>query len=328
MPRTLNDVILSLPKRERMKIEARTRELVAEEMSLQALRKAVGKTQTAIAKRLRVGQDAISKLETRADMYVSTLRNVIEAMGGDLDLIARFPDRPSVRLGALGAMLPRHKSETRLAGRGAISTSKVADVIARGVVRLQSELINNSAFFPYNEIAEGWFQYGLVRVLNDAGYKSYPEYPLVHLSPDYGAQKADIAIFESDENDYKRPSILIEVKAARSTPISFKKDANRLAKAARMEVAGILVYVSAAIAGAGKKTEEDDFAKYCLPDEAELAISSTVRVKQHWHTFKEVRSSIRDGEGNQVDLNGSYWGVLIATYAALQRAKNRKVSTR
>jgi transcriptional regulator with XRE-family HTH domain len=67
-------------------------------MSLQDLRKAVGKTQTAVAKRLKVGQDAISKIETRGDMYVSTLRGFIKAMGGKLELIARFPDRPPVRL--------------------------------------------------------------------------------------------------------------------------------------------------------------------------------------------------------------------------------------
>ena len=49
MARTLNEVIASLPKPERTRIEARARKLIAEEMSLQELRKAVGKTQTVIA---------------------------------------------------------------------------------------------------------------------------------------------------------------------------------------------------------------------------------------------------------------------------------------
>ncbi len=109
MPRTIDQVIAALPENERVKIEARARELIGEEMSLQDLRKAVGKTQTAIAKRLKVGQDAVSKLEARSDMYISTLRNVVKAMGGELELIARFPGRPPVRLTELGAVAPRRR---------------------------------------------------------------------------------------------------------------------------------------------------------------------------------------------------------------------------
>lgn len=117
MPRTLNEAIALLPKEERTKIEARARELIAEEMSLQDLRKAIGKTQTQIAKRLKVGQEAVSKLEKRSDMYISTLRSVVKAMGGELDLIARFPDRPPVRLEQLRSTATRrnrHRSGTVL----------------------------------------------------------------------------------------------------------------------------------------------------------------------------------------------------------------------
>jgi len=115
MARTLNEVIASLPKPERARVEARARELIAEEMSLQELRKAVGKTQAVIARRLKVGQDAVSKLETRSDMYISTLRGVLEAMGGELELIARFPDRPPVRLQELGDASPRRRRTRRAA---------------------------------------------------------------------------------------------------------------------------------------------------------------------------------------------------------------------
>jgi DNA-binding transcriptional ArsR family regulator len=108
-PRSLDEVIASLPAEERARIEARTQELIAEEMSLQEIRRAIGKTQASVAKRLRVGQDAVSKLETRSDMYISTLRNVLRAMGGELDLIVRFPDRPAVRLEELGSINPRRK---------------------------------------------------------------------------------------------------------------------------------------------------------------------------------------------------------------------------
>src|SRR5438067_6328521 len=100
--RTLDQVIAGLPEKERVRIDARARELIAEQMSLQRLRKTIGKTQTAVAKRLKVGQDAVSKIETRGDMHVSTLRDFINAMGGELELIAQFPNRPPVRLKALG----------------------------------------------------------------------------------------------------------------------------------------------------------------------------------------------------------------------------------
>ena len=115
MPRTLNQVIASVSETERGKIEARARELIVEEMSLQDLRKAIGKTQAAIAKRLKLGQDAVTTVETRSDMYISTLRDVLKAMGGELELIARFPDRPSVRLQVLGSALPRRKRDRRTA---------------------------------------------------------------------------------------------------------------------------------------------------------------------------------------------------------------------
>jgi len=109
MARTLNEVIADLPKEERKKIAARSAQLIAEEMSLRDLRKAIGKTQTNVARRLKVGQDAVSKLETRTDMYISTLRGFVNAMGGELELVARFPARAPVRLGKLGGVVSRRK---------------------------------------------------------------------------------------------------------------------------------------------------------------------------------------------------------------------------
>jgi transcriptional regulator with XRE-family HTH domain len=107
--RTLNEVIAALPAQERERIKARTEELISEEMSLRQLRKAIGKTQTAIARRLRVGQEAVSKLEARSDMYISTLRGFVKAMGGELELVAKFPHRPAVRLEELGTGASRRK---------------------------------------------------------------------------------------------------------------------------------------------------------------------------------------------------------------------------
>lgn len=63
-----------------------------EEMALDELREARKLTQEALAEILNVKQSAISKLERRADMYVSTLRNVVKGMGGELKIEAVFPD--------------------------------------------------------------------------------------------------------------------------------------------------------------------------------------------------------------------------------------------
>ncbi len=62
------------------------------DMPLQELRLARGLTQGQLATTLNVRQASISKLERRADLYISTLRSHIEALGGELDIIARFPD--------------------------------------------------------------------------------------------------------------------------------------------------------------------------------------------------------------------------------------------
>ena len=81
--------LTALPKAERNAIAARAHELIGEEMSLQAIRKAMGKTQVAVAKRLKLRQDAVSKMETRTDMLISTLRGYLKAVGGKLELVCQ-----------------------------------------------------------------------------------------------------------------------------------------------------------------------------------------------------------------------------------------------
>src|SRR3989339_673346 len=83
--------------REKMKSAAikkaagKTRTLL-DAMPLQELRHARNLSQEQLAQTLSVKQAAVSKLEKRTDMYISTLRNFIKAMGGDLEIIATFPD--------------------------------------------------------------------------------------------------------------------------------------------------------------------------------------------------------------------------------------------
>lgn len=61
-------------------------------MTLAELRQARQLTQESLGETLHVGQASIAKMEKRADMYVSNLRRVINAMGGELEIVARFPD--------------------------------------------------------------------------------------------------------------------------------------------------------------------------------------------------------------------------------------------
>jgi DNA-binding XRE family transcriptional regulator len=71
--------------------EAKARQMIAE-MPLYELREARDLTQEQLARVLRVNQAAVSKMERRADMYLSTLNGIIKAMGGKLDIRAIFPD--------------------------------------------------------------------------------------------------------------------------------------------------------------------------------------------------------------------------------------------
>lgn len=98
MGRTIDEAIEILPADRRVKIEARAAELIAEELSLGELRKAMRLTQADLAKRLGVRQDTISRAEQRADMLLSTLRGYVQAMGGRLALVAELPNRPPVRI--------------------------------------------------------------------------------------------------------------------------------------------------------------------------------------------------------------------------------------
>jgi DNA-binding XRE family transcriptional regulator len=93
----------------RRKVAARSAQLIAEEMTLQALRRARKLTQVRMAKELGIGQDGVSRLEKRADLMISTLRKTVEAMGGRLSLVAEFPDRNPVVLSGISEDSPETK---------------------------------------------------------------------------------------------------------------------------------------------------------------------------------------------------------------------------
>jgi len=94
----LHDKMKSVGSKRRKKIEVRAAALVAEELALRDLRKAHHRTQASMAKQLGISQDGVSRLEKRSDLLLSTLRNYVEAMGGNLRLVTEFPDQPPVML--------------------------------------------------------------------------------------------------------------------------------------------------------------------------------------------------------------------------------------
>lgn len=114
MARSLDEILESLPQDRRQRVEARAMELA----TLKDLRQAAKQTQEQLAATLGVGQDTISRLERRSDMLLSTLRHYVESMGGTLELVAQFPDRPPVVLHHLGVeATDRRKPSERRARR-------------------------------------------------------------------------------------------------------------------------------------------------------------------------------------------------------------------
>ncbi len=102
MAKKFKDLVAKMPADRRQRIEARTQTMLAE-MPLHELRRARALSQETLADALQVKQSGISKLEQRTDAYVSTLRRYIEAMGGQLDIVARFPEG-DVRINQFGSI--------------------------------------------------------------------------------------------------------------------------------------------------------------------------------------------------------------------------------
>ncbi len=122
MGRTLEEVMNALPAERRKRVEARYRELKDEVESLRQLRKVAGKAQADIAAALHIKQPSVSKIESQADMYLSTLRSYVEAIGGELELIVRLPSRPALRLQRLADVFaaPRTADRSRAARLGTV----------------------------------------------------------------------------------------------------------------------------------------------------------------------------------------------------------------
>jgi transcriptional regulator with XRE-family HTH domain len=98
------EMLARLPPEQQAKIHERAQELIAREMSLRDLRKAMGKTQVALAKNLHLKQETISRAEQRTDMLLSTLDHYLQGLGGRLRLVAEFEGRAPVVLAGLSSI--------------------------------------------------------------------------------------------------------------------------------------------------------------------------------------------------------------------------------
>ena len=97
--KSLNEKLRKLPAKRQQKIQARTFEIIQEELTLKQLRTALEITQEELAERLETGQDSVSKIESRKDVKVSTLRQFAEALECELVLSVRLPENKADRMG-------------------------------------------------------------------------------------------------------------------------------------------------------------------------------------------------------------------------------------
>jgi transcriptional regulator with XRE-family HTH domain len=119
MGKTYEELIADLSPQRRKRVETRAAELFAEVKSLRDLREAHRLTQQRMAKKLGVKQHSISRLEQRSDMLLSTLRDYIGKMGGELELTAKFPDRDPIRLKGIGDLSDGRVARSALRNRTA-----------------------------------------------------------------------------------------------------------------------------------------------------------------------------------------------------------------
>ena len=108
-PVTLEEIEAGMSPEQRARVDRLTAEMRAEEMSLAQIRKARSITQSVLARRLGKSQALVSHIESAGDLFVSTLRKQVEALGGELDIRANFPDMPAVSIaGFVGITSTKH----------------------------------------------------------------------------------------------------------------------------------------------------------------------------------------------------------------------------
>jgi len=98
---SLEEMLAEESEESRARIALLAEEMRAE-MNLREVRRLCKLTQARLSKRLKIGQEGVSRIEKRSDLYISTLRSYVEGIGGKLKLVVELPDRPPVILSGLG----------------------------------------------------------------------------------------------------------------------------------------------------------------------------------------------------------------------------------
>ena len=117
MGRNVDDIIASLPKARRDKIEAKAAQMAQEMIdhadSLADVRKAMSKTQSEIARELGVGQVAVAQMEKRSDLLLSTLQRYVRAAGAELSVVIRTKQGAEIVLQSLGDLVGKKKPSVK-----------------------------------------------------------------------------------------------------------------------------------------------------------------------------------------------------------------------
>jgi DNA-binding XRE family transcriptional regulator len=108
---TLEEMLATESEEFRQSVKQRTAQLIAEELNLREVRRLRKLTQARLSKKLKIGQEGVSRIEKRSDLYISTLRGYVEGLGGKLKLVVELPDRPPVLLTGFGDSSARKKSK-------------------------------------------------------------------------------------------------------------------------------------------------------------------------------------------------------------------------
>lgn len=105
MTKSFKNLVAKMPLKAQQQAQKRAKKLLqkidAQEMALGELRHAKELSQGELAKFLHVEQPQVSRLEKRTDMYISTLRKYIEAVGGSMEITAKFPEG-NIRINQFG----------------------------------------------------------------------------------------------------------------------------------------------------------------------------------------------------------------------------------
>ena len=98
---SLEEILNQMPEDERAEVFRRADE-IRQEINLREMRRLRKLTQARLSKKLKIGQEGVSRIEKRTDLYLSTLRSYVEGLGGKLSLTVEFPDRAPLMLTGFG----------------------------------------------------------------------------------------------------------------------------------------------------------------------------------------------------------------------------------